>query len=69
MIGAWPRGANVRTVSEGGLRARISKDPTFLRADHEAYARHLPHLPSDLRLHVEGQETAALARQVLTRLP
>jgi energy-coupling factor transporter ATP-binding protein EcfA2 len=45
-----------------------SKDPTFLRADHEAYSHHLPHLPSSLRLHVEGQEPAALARQVFNRL-
>jgi hypothetical protein len=46
----------------------ISQDPTFLRGDHEAYSRHLPQLPSSLRLHVEGQEPAALAREVLARL-
>ncbi|MEU4387986.1 AAA family ATPase [Promicromonospora sp. NPDC023805] len=46
----------------------ISQDPVFLRGDHEAYAGHLQHLPSDLRLHVEGQEPAALAREVLARL-
>ncbi|WP_419705431.1 AAA family ATPase [Promicromonospora sp. NFX87] len=45
----------------------ISQDPTFLRGDHEAYSRHLPHLPSSLRLHVEGREPAALAREVLAR--
>jgi pantothenate kinase-related protein Tda10 len=46
----------------------VSKDPAFLRADHEAYSHHLPHLPSNLRLHVEGQEPAALARQALRSL-
>lgn len=46
----------------------VSKDPDFLRADHEAYARHEPHLPGNLRLHVEGQEPVALARQVRARL-
>lgn len=46
----------------------ISQDPDFLRGDHEAYARHLPQLPSSLRLHVEGQEPAALAREVVARL-
>lgn len=46
----------------------ISQDPAFLRGDHEAYSRHLPQLPSSLRLHVEGQEPAALAREVLARL-
>lgn len=46
----------------------LSQDPDFLRADHEAYSRHLPQLPNGLRLHVEGQEPAALARQVLARL-
>ena len=46
----------------------VSKDPTFLRADHKAYSDNLAHLPSDLRLHVEGQEPAALARRVLSRL-
>jgi predicted kinase len=46
----------------------ISQDPTFLRGDHEAYAQHLPQLPSSLRLHVEGQGPAALAREVLARL-
>jgi len=46
----------------------VSKDPAFLRADHEAYSHHLPHLPSNLRLHVEGHEPAALARQVLSCL-
>jgi hypothetical protein len=45
----------------------ISQDPTFLRGDHEAYSRHLPQLPSSLRLHVEGREPAALAREVLAR--
>lgn len=45
----------------------ISQDPAFLRGDHEAYARHLPQLPSSLRLHVEGREPAALAREVLAR--
>jgi hypothetical protein len=45
----------------------LSQDPTFLRGDHQAYARHLPQLPSSLRLHVEGQEPAALAREVLAR--
>ncbi|MFD2797663.1 AAA family ATPase [Promicromonospora vindobonensis] len=47
----------------------VSKDPAHLRADHDIYARHLPHLPSSLRLHVEGQEPAVLARQVLMHLP
>ncbi|WP_020017185.1 AAA family ATPase [Promicromonospora sukumoe] len=47
----------------------ISKDPTFLRAAHDTFALHLPQMPSDLRLHVEGQEPGELARQVLTRLP
>jgi hypothetical protein len=46
----------------------ISQDAAFLRGDHEAYARGLPQLPSDLRLHVEGREPAALAREVLARL-
>ncbi|MFJ3407748.1 AAA family ATPase [Promicromonospora sp. NPDC090134] len=46
----------------------VSKDPRFLRAEHEAYAHHLPHLPSGLRLHVEGQEPAELARQVFNSL-
>jgi hypothetical protein len=46
----------------------ISQDPDFLRGDHEAYARHLSQLPSDLRLHVEGREPAALAREVVARL-
>jgi len=46
----------------------ISKDPAFLRAAHDEYARHQPHLPSDLHLHVEGQEPSALARQVLAHL-
>ncbi|MFE7507469.1 AAA family ATPase [Promicromonospora sp. NPDC057488] len=46
----------------------ISKDPAFLRAAHEEYARHLPNLPSHVRLHVEGQDPGALARQVLARL-
>jgi hypothetical protein len=47
----------------------ISKDPTFLRSAHETFALHLPQLPSNLRLHVEGQDAAALARQVHARLP
>lgn len=47
----------------------ISKNPTFLRAAHDTYARHLPRLLGDLRLHVEGQEPQTLARQVLRRLP
>jgi hypothetical protein len=46
----------------------VSKDPRFLRAEHEAYSRYLPHLPSGLRLHVEGQGPAGLARQVLNSL-
>ena len=46
----------------------ISKDPDFLRAAHDEYSRHLPYLPSHVRLHVEGQEPGALARQVLTQL-
>lgn len=47
----------------------VSKDPAFLRAAHDTYARHLPHLRNDLLLHVEGQEPGALARQILARLP
>lgn len=46
----------------------LSKDPAFLRADHDAYSHHLPHLPSNLRLHVEGHEPAMLARQIFSRL-
>lgn len=46
----------------------VSKDPRFLRAEREAYSRHLPYLPSGLRLHVEGQEPAGLARQVFGSL-
>ena len=56
--------ARARADSGRGL----SQDPDFLRADHEAYSHHLPQLSSSLRLHVEGQEPAALARQVLARL-
>lgn len=46
----------------------VSKDPAFLRDDHEAFSHHLPHLPSDLQLHVEGQEPEALVRQILACL-
>ncbi|MFD7307724.1 AAA family ATPase [Promicromonospora sp. NPDC059942] len=46
----------------------VSKDPGFLRAEHEAYSHHVAHLPSGLRLYVEDQEPAGLARQVLNRL-
>lgn len=56
--------ARARADSGRGL----SKDPAFLHAEHEVYSQHLPHLPSDLRLHVEGQEPAALARLILSRV-
>lgn len=46
----------------------VSKDPDFLRADHNTYFRHLPDLPCDLRLHVEGRGPTELAREVLERL-
>lgn len=46
----------------------LSKDPDFLRADHDAYSRHLSDLPCSLRLHTEGQEPGDLAEQVLVHL-
>ena len=46
----------------------VSKDPDFLRAAHELLARHLPKLPCDLRLEVEGRDPRALARPVLEQL-
>ncbi|MFD7022033.1 hypothetical protein [Promicromonospora sukumoe] len=46
----------------------VSKDPAFLRADHEAYSDHLPHMPSDLQLHVEGQGPEELVRRLLAFL-
>ena len=45
----------------------LSKDPDFLRADHDAYARHLPDLPGSWRLEVEGRTPADLAAEVLQR--
>jgi energy-coupling factor transporter ATP-binding protein EcfA2 len=45
----------------------LSKEPAFLRADHDAYAQHLPNLPGSWRLHVEGRTPTDLARDVLDR--
>lgn len=46
----------------------VSKGPDFLRAAHASFARHLPELPCNLRLDVEGRDPWELARQVLGRL-
>lgn len=46
----------------------LSKDPNFLRADHNTYNRHLPDLPCNLCLHVEAREPTELAREVLDSL-
>lgn len=46
----------------------ISKDPDFLRADHERYAAELPHLPCDVRVHVEDRSPLVLAVEVLDSL-
>lgn len=47
----------------------VSRDRDVLRRDHDRYARELPGLPGDLRLHVEGhtvQQLAALVRQAMS---
>ena len=46
----------------------LSRNPGFLRADHDAYSRALADLPCSLRLHVEGRDPPELARQVLDQL-
>lgn len=46
----------------------LSQDPGFLRADHDSFASHLPNLPCDLRLDIEGHRPQDLARKVLDRL-
>lgn len=57
-----------RAQADPGRGRGLSKDPDFLRADHDAYIRHLPELPCNLRLHVEGRAPTELAGQVLDRL-
>lgn len=42
----------------------LSKERDFLRQQHDRFARELPHLPCDLRLHVEGRTPAELAEEI-----
>ncbi len=46
----------------------LSRQRDFLYADHRRYADELPHLPSDLRLDVEGRTPPDLARRVIAAL-
>lgn len=46
----------------------LSKDPEFLRADHDSFRRHVADLPCNLRLHVEGPTPADLALRILEEL-
>ncbi|MFT4216052.1 MAG: hypothetical protein QM619_02565 [Micropruina sp.] len=49
-----------------GEPARVlSKQPDFLRRDHDRYAKELPHLPCDLRLDVEGRPPDELASEIV----
>lgn len=54
--------------AQGDPTRGISRDPAFLRADHDAYSRTLADLPCSLRLHVEGRTVQDLAQQVLDQL-
>ena len=53
--------------AQGDPGRGLSKEPEFLRRDHDAYAQHLPDLPGSWRLHVEGRTPTELAQEVLDR--
>lgn len=73
-----PNGTQVRHVvltadfdrslrrAQGDPTRGLSKQPDFLRRDHQRYAEELPRLPSDLRLNVEGRAPAQLASEIVT---
>lgn len=57
-----------RAEADPGRGRGLSKDPDFLRTDHDTYTGHLPDLPCNVRVHVEGRAPTEMAEELLDHL-